>query len=225
MAQSGKFGIKKLSKSSGTLGVFDITSDSQIRIIVENAGPINSVAVYGRIQGQNSYQLIDTVVGSSSKLIEVALFDFLDLEIVSYDSLSNYVDIAGSGFTVAGTSGALPSSVSVTNFPNPQNVAVVNTPTVITDLAAGTPTISNMTLALIGTEYNMLLPVNTKKFTVRVVGYTAIITMGFVSNGTFITIPRGCSYTVDMVLLQSGNRTIYLKTNVTNALLEVVSWV
>ena len=224
MAQSGKFGVKKLVRAAGSMGVFDITSDTQIRVIVENAGPLNTVAVYGRIQGQNSYQLIDTVIGSSNKLIEVALFDFLDLEITSYDSLSNYVDIAGSGFT-SSSGGSVASNVTVVNFPNPQNVAVVNTPTVITDLAAGTPTISNLTLAVIGTEYSIMLPVNTKKFSVKAVGYTAIVTMSFVSSGAYITIPRGCSYNIDTVLMQPGNRTLYFKSNGMGTLLEIVSWV
>lgn len=136
MAQSGKFGIKKLAKSSGTLGIFDIIGDTQVRIVIENAGPSNVVAVYGRIQGQNSYELIDTVTASSSKLIDVALFDFLDLEVITYDSLGIYIDIAGSGFSNAagGSSGPVTGSVTVTNFPSSQNVVVTNSPTVNTGL-------------------------------------------------------------------------------------------
>lgn len=136
MANSGKFGVKKLATTSGTLGVFNIISDKQIRIIVENAGVTNIVAVYGKIQGQNTFTLIDTVTGTSNKLIDVSLFDFLDLELITYDSLGNYVDIAGSGFnviTASGGGGVLPSNVTVTNFPNPQNVVVTNTPHVIVD--------------------------------------------------------------------------------------------
>lgn len=136
MATSGKFGIKKLASSAGTLGIFDITSDSDVRIIVENAGPTNIVAVYGKIQGQNSYELIDTVVGSASKLIPVNLFDFLELEVVVYDSTGIYVDIAGSGFIgTSGSGGSGPAGlVTVTNFPSTQNVAVTNTPNVNTGL-------------------------------------------------------------------------------------------
>lgn len=133
MTQSGKFGIKKIQVSSGSLGLFDITDDKQIKIIVANAGPTNVVAVYGKIQGQNSFQLLDTIVGSTNKLIDVALFDFLELEVVAYDSTGNYIDIAGSGF-ITSTSSASSGLVTVTNFPNPQNVAVVNSPNVNTGL-------------------------------------------------------------------------------------------
>lgn len=135
MATSGKFGVKKLVSSAGTLGVFDITSDSDVRIIVENAGPTNIIALYGKIQGQNAYELIDTIVGSSTKLIPVNLFDFLELEIMTYDSTGMYVDIAGSGFIgTAGSGGGTSGLVTVTNFPSTQNVAVTNTPNVNTGL-------------------------------------------------------------------------------------------
>lgn len=134
MSTSGKFGVKKLVSSAGTLGVFDIISDSDVRIIVENAGPTNIVALYGKIQGQNSYELIDTIVGSATKLIPVNLFDFLELEVVSYDSTGIYVDIAGSGFIGTGSGGGGSGLVTVTNFPSTQNVAVTNTPNVNTGL-------------------------------------------------------------------------------------------
>lgn len=225
MAQSGKFGIKKLATVAGTLGIFDITSDTQIRVIVENAGPTNLVAVYGRIQGQNNYQLIDTVVGSSNKLIDVALFDFLDLEVITYDTLGNYIDIAGSGFTNSGGGGAVSGTVAVSNFPNPQNVVVTNVPTVNTNTVAGTPVILNTGLGVAGTEYSLTLPDGTKKFSLNAVGATIIITFGWVSAGPVITIPKGCSYTVDGVLLTGANRTIYLKTNTNTTIIEILSWV
>jgi hypothetical protein len=225
MTQSGKFGIKKIQVSSGSLGLFDITNDKQIRVIVENAGPTNVVAVYGKIQGQNSFQLIDTIVGSTNKLIDVALFDFLELEVVTYDTIGNYIDIAGSGFTTSTGGGGTASDVNVLNFPNPQNVAVVNTPNVITDLSANSPLVTKITLVNIGTEYSLVLPTNTKKFSIRVVDYSAVATISFIPAGTTLSIPRGCSYTVDLVQMQSGNRTLYLKSNKSNTVIECVSWV
>jgi hypothetical protein len=224
MVQSGKFGVKRLIQTSGTLGVFDITSDTQIRLITENAGATNTIAVYGRIQGQNSFALIDTVVGNTTKLIDVALYDFLDLEVITYDSLGNYVDLAGSGFKVSsgGTSGG---NVNVTNFPNPQNVNVVNIPTVNTNVVAGNPVILNMALGIAGVEYSLVLPDGTKKFSLNAVGATIVITFGWVSGGPVITIPKGCSYTVEGVSLTGANRTIYLKTNTNGTTIEILSWV
>lgn len=142
MAQSGKFGIKKFVKTSGTLGIFDIITDTQVQIIVENAGPVNTVAVYGRIQGQNGYVLVDTIVGSSTKTIAVGVYDFLDLEVITYDSLGTYIDIAGSGFNVSsGGGGVFPSSIAVNNFPPSQSVVVTNVvnTTAIVRASDGTP--------------------------------------------------------------------------------------
>lgn len=225
MSNSGKFGVKKLLKTPGDIGVFDIISDTQIRLIVENAGPANVIAVYGRIQGQNAYALVDTVVGTSTKLIDVALYDFLDLELITYDSLGNYVDLAGSGFKVS-SGGGTASSVSVNNFPNPQNVFVTNTPIpVVTNTVAGVPTITNTVMPVAGNEYTMTLPTDTKKFSLNAVQSTAVITFSFTSGGPVITIPKGCSYTVDGLLLQGANRTIYLKTNTNNTTIECLSWV
>lgn len=221
MSNSGKFGVKKLIQTSGTLGVFDIISDTQVRLIVENAGVANTIAVYGRIQGQNSFQLIDTVVGSTTKLIDVALFDFLDLEVITYDSLGNYVDLAGSGFTSQGSGGSVASVVSVSNFPNPQNVVVTNSPPVV----AGNPLVLNMSLASAGTEYSLQLADSTKKFSLNAVGASIVITFGWVSGGPVITIPKGCSYTVDGVLLQGSYRTIYIKSNTNATVIEILSWV
>jgi hypothetical protein len=225
MVYSGKFGIKKLISSSGTLGIFDITSDTQIRVIVENAGPTNTVAVYGKIQGQNGYQLIDTVVGSTNKLIEVALFDFLELEVIAYDTIGNYIDIAGSGFITGTGGGAVASNVTVTNFPNPQNVAVVNTPLVLTDLAANTPSVSIVTAVTTGTEYSLVLPTNTRKIKVKVRNYTAKLNISYASGGNYYTLGRGCSYDLDLVQLASGNRTIYFTASKDNTVIEVLSWV
>lgn len=224
MANGGKFGVKRLLTASGTLGVFDITSDTQVRLIVENAGVTNTIAVYGKIQGQNNFVLIDTVVGTGNKLIDVALCDFLDLEVITYDSLGNYVDLAGSGFTSSGgggTPGQLAANVNVQNFPNPQNVVVTNSPPIV----AGTPVVLNMSLAAAGTEYTLQLPDSTKKFSLNATGAAIIITFGWVSGGPVITIPKGCSYTVEGLLLTGTNRTIYLKSNTNTTIIEILSWV
>jgi hypothetical protein len=141
MAQSGKFGLKKFVKTSGSLGIFDIITDTKVQIIVENAGPVNTVALYGKIQGQNSYVLVDTVIGSSGKVIEVGLYDFLELEVLAYDSLGTYIDIAGSGFYTTAGGGSVPTSISVNNFPASQNVVVTNpvSTTAIVRASDGTP--------------------------------------------------------------------------------------
>lgn len=99
----------------------------------------------------------------------------------------------------------------------------INT-TVQTNLVASTPTISNTILAVLGTEYSLQLPTNTKKFVVKAVQASAVITMSFVSGGAVVTIPKGCSYEIDGVLLTPSNRTIYLISDTNDTKIEVVSW-
>lgn len=100
----------------------------------------------------------------------------------------------------------------------------INT-TVETNLVASTPIIVNSNLAVTGIEYPVVLPLNTKKFIVKSTLSTAIVTMGFVSAGPVLTIPKGCSYTIDGILLLAGNRTIYLISNTNATPIEIVSWV
>jgi polyisoprenoid-binding protein YceI len=45
-----KMGLNKQIKSTGSLGLFDITDDLTIRIAIEGAGVENSIAVRGRIK-------------------------------------------------------------------------------------------------------------------------------------------------------------------------------
>jgi hypothetical protein len=228
MSTSGSFGLKKLVKQQGSLGIFDITNDTQIKMVIANAGASNTVGVYGKIQGQNNFALIDTLIGNSTKVIDVSYYDFLDIEIITYDSLSNYVDVSGSGFVTSLKSTASYSAsggnVNVENFPEIQNVAVVNTPSVNTDLLSSTPTINIVTLGSANSEYTLVLPVNTKKINIKVHNYSAPLKVGFVSGGDKFNIPRGCSFTEDSLKLISGKNTLYLSSTKDNIIVECLSW-
>jgi hypothetical protein len=228
MSTSGSFGLKKLVKQQGSLGIFDITNDTQIKMVIANAGASNTVGVYGKIQGQNSFSLIDTLIGNSTKVIDVSYYDFLDIEIITYDSLSNYVDVSGSGFVTSlkstASSSASGGNVNVANFPEIQNVAVINSPQVFTDLTATTPTVSILNLGTANTEYELALPVNTKKINVKVHDYSAPLRIGFVSGGEKFNVPRGCSFTEESLKLISGKNTLYLSSTKDNIIVECLSW-
>jgi len=228
MSTSGSFGLKKLVKQQGSLGIFDITNDTQIKMVIANAGASNTVGVYGKIQGQNNFALIDTLIGNSTKVIDVSYYDFLDIEIITYDSLSNYVDVSGSGFVTSlkGTSSSNTSgeNINVTNFPEIQNVAVVNSPQVFTDLTANSPTVNILNLAAANNEYELVLPVNTKKISIKVHNYSAPLRIGFISGGEKFNIPRGCSFTEESLKLISGKNTLYLSSTKDNIIVECLSW-
>jgi hypothetical protein len=232
MSTSGSFGLKKLIKEQGSIGTFDITHDNEIKMIVANAGPTNTVGVYGKIQGQNNYNLIETIVGNQTKLIDVTFYDFLDIEVITYDSISNYIDVAGSGFIISqNTSGGNSSpslssgSIQVSNFPNPANVAVVNSPSVVTpDLISTTPNVSTLLLINANIEYPLVLPVNTKKITIKITDYSAPFKLSFTSGGERFSVPRGCSFYENGLKLISGKNTIYLSSSKSNVTVECLSW-
>jgi hypothetical protein len=122
----GKLGLHKLITSTGSLGEFDIDIDNCVRFYVNNAGPTFAITVRGRIVGQPTFTFIDTVVGNGIKEVDTSKWDFLEIEVTTYSSLSNFVDMSASGFMQA-VGGAV-NNVNVVNFPNPQNVAVTSFP-------------------------------------------------------------------------------------------------
>ena len=94
---TGKLGINKLITSTQSLGEFDIDSDGKIAFSIENAGPTFTLEVKGRKAGDSSFTFIDNIVGTADKVIVVALWDFLQINVTIYDSVSNYVKIVASG--------------------------------------------------------------------------------------------------------------------------------
>ena len=93
----GKLGINKLITSIQSLGEFDIDTDSKIAFSTVNAGATFTLEVKGRLAGQTTFTLIDTVVGASPKTIAVSNYDFLQINITVYDSTSHYVQVIASG--------------------------------------------------------------------------------------------------------------------------------
>lgn len=103
---SGKFGLAQYVSSTGSLGIFDIDGDYKIKFVTTGAGPTNTFEVRGRIQGQDTFDLIDTVVSNTTKTIKVDEYDFLEIVCTVFDAVQTRVQIAGSGF---GSEGGLNS--------------------------------------------------------------------------------------------------------------------
>jgi hypothetical protein len=98
---SGKFGLNRYVQSIGTLGTFDVIDTQTAKFVVTNASPGNVFSVRGKINGQNTYVLIDTLVGSVTKDIDITKFDYIEIECTTYVSQSTYVQIDGSGFVTS----------------------------------------------------------------------------------------------------------------------------
>lgn len=121
----GKLGVNKYITSAGSLGEFDIDIDNTVRFSISNAGPTFAITISGRILGQQGFTLIETIVGNGLKDIDTSKWDFLQIDITTYDSLSNHVQVSASGFiqSLAGV-----SDVFITNFPASQDVVVTAFP-------------------------------------------------------------------------------------------------
>lgn len=173
---TGKLGINKLITSTQSLGEFDIDSDSKIAFSTVNAGPTFTVEVKGRLAGQLSFTLIDTVVGASPKTIAVSNFDFLQINITIYDSTSNHVQLTASGTntdeatlnavnTPAGTIVAADSLNFTSQDGSVVIVADINTNTIDFAAAGGGATTKYVKTVLLGDwvgpssgEYTLTIP-------------------------------------------------------------------
>jgi hypothetical protein len=91
--------------SAGVLDVYDISDETKLRIIVENAGVLNTVIVSGRIIGQTGFTELKTVVGSSNTLVNISSYDHIKIECTVYESLnSSPIKVIAASFSNAGGS-------------------------------------------------------------------------------------------------------------------------
>lgn len=92
--------------------------------------------------------------------------------------------------------------------------------------ASKTPTIQTFNITSLS-EQNIVLPVNTKKFLLKVRDYPCSMRVAFEPGDTsvdYLTVPRGCSYSEENLNLTTLYRTIYFTTSKINVIVECVSW-
>jgi hypothetical protein len=91
-------GLNKQILSSGSLGIFDITDDLVVRVVVENAGATNNIVIRGRIKGQAAFTTLQNIAGSISTTVTVATYDEIEIDCTVYDSLSSSVKVIATSF-------------------------------------------------------------------------------------------------------------------------------
>ncbi len=87
---------------------------------------------------------------------------------------------------------------------------------------AGTPVIENITLANANQEYNVTLPVNTKKFSFRLRN-NGILRYSYTSGGPYFTVPVGAVKSESN--LGGSFVDIYVKSSTAGNILELEYWV
>lgn len=80
----------------------------------------------------------------------------------------------------------------------------------------------NVTALLADTEYNIPLPDNTKRFTIRVRESDSKLKVKYSAGGSYIDVKRGVSYSEDNLL--TNNITLYFETSKAGKTVELIYW-
>ena len=91
-------GLNRQITSSGSLGLFDITDDLVIRVVIEGAGASNAIVIRGRVRGESAFNTLKTITGSTSTTVTVATYEEIQIDCTTYDALGLGVKIIVTSF-------------------------------------------------------------------------------------------------------------------------------
>lgn len=207
-----KFNINQGFKSAGTyVNNVDVSNDNVLKLVVENADADNVIQVLGKIQGESSYHPIGSLQGNTSKIFNIQFYDQIQVICTNFSSAIGYIKLIGSSFSTS-LSEAGGAALDISGLLN----------------SSTNPSVQVVTLVDLGTEYSLTLPVSCKRFSIKDRSYSSNIKISFSQNGTasnYTTLSRGCSYSESDLNLTTSNRTIYLKADKNNVILECVIWI
>lgn len=101
-------GLNRQIISAGSLGLFDITDDLVIRIVIEGADTGNVIVIKGRIRGQSSFNTLETITGSTSTTVTVATYEEIEIECTNYQAIGTQIKIIATSFDQDVSSTAIP---------------------------------------------------------------------------------------------------------------------
>lgn len=82
--------------------------------------------------------------------------------------------------------------------------------------------IENITTVAANTEYNFVLPDETKRFAIRLRETDSPLKVKYQSGGNHILLPRGTSYSEENLV--TDNVTLYFETELSNRTVEIIYW-
>ena len=86
------------------------------------------------------------------------------------------------------------------------------------------PTIYNVAMATAGTEYSLVLPLETKRFKMNVRDHLGKYTVSWTTGGPVITKSPGSSYTEEGLEIITGKDTLYFTGTKDNIVMEIITW-
>jgi len=98
--------------------------------------------------------------------------------------------------------------------------ATVNLDPIISKL----PEIFEVSMPLANTEYSLALPLDTKRFAIKIQDNLSKYSVGYVSGGNKYSVSRGTEYSEEGLEITSGNETIYFQATKPNMVMEIITW-
>lgn len=115
-----KMRINEKITTSKVLGVFDVTDESKIRIVVENANSSNTLEIKARIYNQTDFVLLKTITGNANEIVNVFTYEEIKIECTVFSSTGTEVKIVAASFNDAGGSAidsiGVPSGDDITDI-------------------------------------------------------------------------------------------------------------
>lgn len=112
--------ISRAISTSQSLGIFDISDESKVRIIVQEAGPSNTLIVRGRLKEQPNFIELYTITGSVNQVINVFTYEEIQIECTVCEPTVDQIKVYAASFSEAGGSAIdsidVPSGDSIKDF-------------------------------------------------------------------------------------------------------------
>lgn len=114
MSNNSRAGLNLFIKNTGVFSKIVITDEGKLRLVVTGAAGSNEITVKARIVGQDDYDLIGTIIGSSKQVLNISTYDEVQLECTTYSSTENAVKVVAASFNEAGGSTSIDGTSGTT---------------------------------------------------------------------------------------------------------------
>lgn len=92
------YALNQRPTTTGSLGIGVVRDEGKVRFVISNAGAANIVRVLGRITGQTGWTTLANLNSNVNEAIDVFTYDEIEVIVLTYDSLSNYVQVVAESF-------------------------------------------------------------------------------------------------------------------------------
>ncbi len=231
LTQTSKFHRKHTIDATGVLPHVNdnkLLEETKLRVSAIGVGVGNIVSIQAKLQDETTWTSLGNVTGATSVVFDVGTWDQLQFEVTTYGGSAGI--LIASGFISVQINEPLEVEGSVKLTDNDGDVLNLidigggdfAIPTIPSQVA-GTPTIYNITITGgdIGTEKSQVLSNGTNKFLIKYES-NGKIEFSFTSGlPTYITIPKGNSYSDADLNLQG--ETLYFK-GYAAGIIQILEW-